>query len=96
MTTEKALQRWTIEEAERRGILCQKLESRSSRGWPDLLLMKDGVVVFLELKSPKGTGKLSPLQYLTAMRIEGAGGIVRVAENKTEVVEALEIFDDKD
>lgn len=44
-----------------KGILCVKVDSSSSRGWPDLTcVLRDGRVFFVELKT--ATGKTSKLQ----------------------------------
>jgi hypothetical protein len=37
------------------GVDCRKLELSGSRYWPDLTLMKNGRIVFLELKRIKGS-----------------------------------------
>lgn len=72
--TEGALQRYTQDACRREGIACYKFASPSRRGVPDLMLIYDGRVVFVELKSPTKTGKLSALQHheLTLLTSHGA------------------------
>ena len=62
MKTEKQLQNYLKTQASSRRIMFDKLESKSRRGFPDIMLAYYGEVYFVELKSPAKTGKLSPLQ----------------------------------
>ena len=58
---ESIIQYKITQKARQLGILCVKVDSSSSRGWPDLTcVLPNGTVLFLELKTP--TGKLSRLQ----------------------------------
>ena len=84
MKTEKQLQDYIIKECKKRDILCHKLESRTSRGWPDLILMGNGVTIFVEVKSPSGTGELSVLQCRTLADIQDHGGWSEVVADKEE------------
>lgn len=60
--TEGALQRYLFARCKDVGVMGYKLSSPAKRGVPDVLLIYKGRVVFVELKSPAKTGKLSPLQ----------------------------------
>lgn len=62
MTTEKQLQAYISRKIKAIGGMCHKLESRSSRGWPDLICIFNGKCAFVEVKTPAGTGKISELQ----------------------------------
>ena len=62
MKTERQLQNYIINRIRVLGGLCHKMESRSSRGWPDLICIYNGRCAFVEVKTPAGTGKLSALQ----------------------------------
>lgn len=73
--SEKDLQQYVMQRCKMRGILCDKLESRSRRGWPDLLLMYKGLIVFAEIKRP-GSGRLSLLQQRCHDDIKDHGGAV--------------------
>ena len=84
MKTEKQLQDYIIKECKKRNILCHKLESRTSRGWPDLILIYNSVAIFAEVKSPVGTGKLSALQVRTLNDIKSHGGLTVVVESKLD------------
>lgn len=72
--TESALQKHLKRWCERYGIACYKFASPSRRGVPDLILIYKGRVVFVELKSPAKTGKLSTLQRyeLKLLTLHGA------------------------
>jgi hypothetical protein len=78
MRTEKQLQGYIMKLCKARGILCQKMESKSSRGWPDLILIFGGKVLFVEVKSPAGTGVLSEWQVKMIAAIGLHGGDVLV------------------
>ena len=60
--SEKSLQNKIMKLCKEKEVLCEKLESRSSRGWPDLFLLYEGRCVFLEIKNPNGRGRISPVQ----------------------------------
>ena len=62
MQTEKQLQQYIVKKLKAAGAMCHKMESRSARGWPDLICIYYGRCAFVEIKSPAGTGKLSELQ----------------------------------
>jgi hypothetical protein len=53
-----------------------KLQQKTKRGDPDLLLCANGILIAWELKTEKG--KLSSLQKYTIGEIATAGGIARV------------------
>ena len=76
--SEKDLQNYLKKLCKRHGVYFAKTESRSGRGFPDCVLIFDGSVVFVELKSPTGKGRLSELQVRCHSSIMVAGGDVRV------------------
>ena len=58
---ESIIQSKITQKARQLGILCVKVDSSSSRGWPDLTcVLPNGTVLFVELKT--ATGKTSKLQ----------------------------------
>ena len=72
---EKTLQSKVIQLCKKHGILSVKVDSSSSRGWPDLtLLLPNGTVLFVELKTP--TGRRSKLQEHMHSRIRENNGNV--------------------
>jgi len=73
---EKSLQQFAKKLAKTYSILCYKINSENHRGMPDLLLVDQGLVYFIELKSPSGKGRLSPLQELTIQQLVRAGAVV--------------------
>lgn len=72
--TESVLQQKIMKAAKARGILAVKVEAVGRRGLPDLLLIHNGRTVHVEVKSPKGTGRLSVLQerMIATLRAHGA------------------------
>ena len=82
---ESAIQQKVMQKCMQRGILCVKVDSSSSRGWPDLTcVLPNGTVLFVELKTK--TGKTSKLQdYM----------IEKLKRNKANVyvIRSVEAFD---
>ena len=76
--TEKVLQRKVKKELEARGCLVYKFDSTSQAGVPDLIVMGNGRVEFIELKHPNGQGKVSELQALVHRRMLARGIQVHV------------------
>lgn len=75
--TEAEFQAAVIEAAERLGWLCFHWPNAIINPiWPDLTLIKDGRVIFAELKAERG--KLSPKQRERFQELAGAGMDVRV------------------
>lgn len=61
---------------ENQGYLVIKLVSTSCNGIPDLMCLKDGNAIFIEVKQP--TGVLSELQKLRIKQLKGLGFEVKV------------------
>lgn len=88
MVTEKVFQRNVISRCKKLGCFVAKMEAVGQAGFPDLLIIYQGKSLYLELKSPKGTGKLSALQELMHKELRAAGAWVEVAQD-IETVERL-------
>lgn len=84
MRTEAHLQAYLFRQAKRHQIFCRKMEASGRRGFPDVLLINDRVV-FIELKSPAGTGRLSALQIVEIKLLRHAGADVRIIDTKEAV-----------
>ena len=81
---ESAIQSKLIKLYESRGFYCIKLIKTNKNGTPDLLLIKDGIASFVEVKSAKGV--VSPLQRLRAKELRAKGCSVRfVTEGDRDV-----------
>lgn len=64
------------------GVLFHKVESKSARGWPDVLLIfPNGAVVFVEMKNPNGEGAVGRQQVLRHKEIRERNGIVYCCDN---------------
>ena len=71
-----------------RDILAVKVDSTSSRGWPDLtLVLPNGVVLFAELKTE--TGVLSALQKRMIKKIKANKGKAHVIRNEKEFTDII-------
>lgn len=70
------------------------LKNTGMNGIPDRLLIKDGIVIFLELKRP---GKRpDPLQKAIIKKLRWHGVIARHADTKAEIDKILELFEEND
>ena len=91
MLSESGLQSYLRREAKKRGILFYKLTA-SEAGFPDVMLVYRGQTVFVELKSPKGTGRLSARQIRIINQLESQGMEVYVEHTKegcSEIITGL-------
>lgn len=85
---ENTLQKICIEFCKKNDILAVKVDSTSSRGWPDLtLLLPNGTVLFVELKTE--TGVLSALQKRMLGKITQNNGKAYVIRNVKEFTELI-------
>lgn len=88
---EKTLQQKVVKLCRKLGILAVKVDSTSTRGWPDLtLLLPCGTVLFVELKTE--TGRLSELQKHTIAKIQENKGNVHVIRTLEEFSDLLQRF----
>lgn len=65
------------------GLYGNRLEPRGSD-------FRSGKTLFVELKSPKGNGKLTELQEATHKRLVASGGEVVVATSVDQVIQSME------
>lgn len=85
---EGAVENHLIKRCKQLGLLHYKFVSPSRRGVPDQIVIGNGRVVFVELKSEVGT--LSKLQELTIARMRDVGADVRVCYSKAQVDEVMD------
>lgn len=76
---EAAVRKWATE----KGWYCRKFTSPSNRSVPDRLFLKDGRVVFIELKAPGK--KPTKAQLLEIEEIQDHGGEAHWADNLDDV-----------
>ena len=89
---EKNLQQKIVQICKRHNILAVKVDSTSTRGWPDLtLLLPCGTVLFIELKTERG--RLSELQKHTIGKIEQNKGKVHVIRSLDAFRQLVRAFD---
>ena len=88
MQNERQLQEYTKKQAKINGIAFYKLACIGRTGFPDVMLAANGRAVFIELKSPADTGKLSPRQTIMITELINKGQEVYVIKNK-EGIDAI-------
>jgi hypothetical protein len=71
------------------GAFIWKIHDNFTAGIPDLLIIIQGVHIFIELKTPKG--KVEPIQEWTLYKIKEAGGCTFVCRSKKEVLEVISL-----
>jgi len=74
--TEKQIEKKLIAEIRKRGGLCMKFVSPGNAGVPDRIVIHNGRVWFVEVKT--ATGVLSAMQHGQIARIRATGAEVRV------------------
>ena len=84
-TNEGRLQAYAKAQAEGAGVLWRKLAFEGQRGCPDTLMAYGGAVVFVELKHPGGTGRISRLQEYQLERLRDAGVDARIINTRAEI-----------
>lgn len=79
MALESKLQKAVRASLKKRGWLVNKTILCSVNGWPDIIAIKEGRVIWIEMKAP---GKpLEPLQQYVHEQIRNAGGTVYKIDN---------------
>ena len=74
--TEQNIQSKIKARLQREGWTVVKLIKTSMNGIPDLLALRDGVAMFIEVKTP--TGRLSPVQAHVIEQLIAAGFTVKI------------------
>lgn len=74
--SEAAIQRMVMKALEKEGWTCVKLIQTNLNGMPDLLCLRAGMTMFVEVKSE--TGKASPMQLhrIHQLKMNGFGAYV--------------------
>jgi len=90
MRTEKHLQNYLFKRAEDHNIYCRKMAITARRGFPDVMMIHKGKVVFVELKSPTGRYTLSKLQVREIARLDKAGASTFITNSKEGVDAVVE------
>ena len=74
--SEAAIQRQVMKALEKEGWTCVKLIQTNLNGMPDLLCLRHGMTMFVEVKSE--TGKVSPMQLhrIQQLKMNGFGAYV--------------------
>ena len=80
---ERTVEQYLKDSVEAAGGLCIKVKASGVKGVPDRIVVLEGVTMFVELKSK--SGKLSIHQRKLFRKIQAAGGLVFVLDNKDGV-----------
>ena len=89
---ERSLQQKILLWARKLNIFCRKIEFPNFAGAPDCVFIYGGKTLWIEFKSPKGTGRLLALQVFTHDQMRAAGAQVLVIDNYDKGVECLQNF----
>jgi hypothetical protein len=85
---EKQVERYLVNEVNRRGGLCMKFVSPGNAGVPDrIIVLPGGKVGFVEVKRPGGV--IRPLQQYMLGKLERLGCEVAVLDSREAVDEFL-------
>ena len=84
MKTEKQLQNYIKRQCSKHKIQFYKLNCEGQTGFPDLMLLYNGHIVFIEVKSPAGTGRVSERQKIMIERLQANGAVAHVIDNKQD------------
>lgn len=88
--SEKAIERYLVEQARQNGLPCLKYSNPNMVGYPDrLLVLRGGSVVWVELKS-RGR-KPTKIQQMRVAELTAMGHSVRVIDNKADIDELIKI-----
>lgn len=89
--SEKAIEKYLVEQAEANGLLCLKYSNPNMVGYPDrLLVLPGGSVVWVELKS-KGR-KPTRIQQMRIAGLRNRGHYVWVIDNRKSVDSLMEKY----
>ena len=84
---ERNLERKVVAYCKANGILCYKFTSPAHRGVPDRLLIKNGKVLFLELKK-KGE-EPTRLQYHEIQKLRSEGMVAEWTDNYRQAIDII-------
>lgn len=88
--SEKAIERYLVEQARLNGLLCLKYSNSNMVGYPDrLLVIPGGAVIWVELKS-KGR-KPTKVQQMRIAELTGMGHPVLVIDNKPDIDKLIKL-----
>jgi len=90
--SEGLLQKYLFARAKENRVLARKMAAVGRRGFPDVLLARGGQIIFVELKSPTGRGRLSKLQEREIALMRSIGIDVRVIDSKEGVDDVIREF----
>jgi hypothetical protein len=92
--TERQLQAFFKKTCEKFNLLFYKTVAVGQQGFPDCTVVNaQGVVAFVELKSPKGTGRLRPNQVRIINELRSYQANVYIISSKEDATAFVERFE---
>ena len=89
--SEKAIEKYLVEQAMEHGMLCLKYSNPNMVGYPDrLLVIPGGRVVWVELKSKGRKPKM--IQQIRVDQLRGMDHHVAVIDNKADIDELIKFI----
>ena len=89
MGAEKLIERNIRKNLKELGYLTYKIHGGKygCKGFPDLIVIKDGITSFFEVKAPGGI--LAPIQLFRLTELRGAGCVAETVQSYSEVQQIL-------
>ena len=92
MKTEKDLQQFIKRLCRKNSIGYYKMHCEGKTGFPDLLLIFQGNIIFIEVKSPAKTGRISARQIILIDELRGKGCEVYITDSEEKARFIIEDF----
>jgi hypothetical protein len=87
---ESDIQHRVMDRARSRGCYVRKMVSPAYKGFPDLIIARGGLILFMEIKAMKGT--ISKMQELEHVKLREAGASIVVTRGLSEAYHALDFY----
>jgi hypothetical protein len=87
--SEATLQRYMRSKCKTHSVFWRKMKFEGQHGCPDVMIAYEGQVMFVELKSDTGMGRLSGIQEYQIEKMRNADIIVRVISTKEGVDDVI-------
>jgi hypothetical protein len=87
---ESDIQARTIKRAKERKCYARKVISPAYKGFPDVVVARGGLILFIEAKSM--TGELSKTQELEHRKLRDAGATIIVTYGLVEAYAAIDVY----
>lgn len=86
MITEAKIEQKLVRYCKANGVYTRKFSSPAHRGVPDRVCIRDGVVIFIELKRPGNTATTLQLHEIAELRKAGVHAFVATGFDEARVI----------